>query len=299
VTGAREDRSFNVTSRTRVTPMCLDSNCEPRGPDRRDFLAGAGAALAALAADGARTAAQDKRPPTRVLDDPNITHGLVKLKSGGKEIGGYLARPKADGKHPAVLVVAGNKISEEYIPNTCAALAVAGYVGLAPEIFHVIPENARTQAEVEKALAGHTDEHFLKDIKAGADYLAGHEAVRPGPMGILGFCSGGRRAMLYAARYEGVGAVVPFHPAKTTAAEVAKLTAPVQIHTGTADRVVPVADVRELERLLKAQKTPVELFVYEGADHGFLAYTRPFYKPEDAKLAWERTVRFLGTHLKK
>ncbi len=30
------------------------------------------------------------------------------------------------------MVIAGNVITEEYIPNTCAALAVAGYVGLAP-----------------------------------------------------------------------------------------------------------------------------------------------------------------------
>jgi carboxymethylenebutenolidase len=280
--------------------MCLGSDCEPEDLDRRSFLAGGAASLAGIAIGTPFVAAQgEKPPPTRVLDDPTITHGKVTFKSGGKEIGGYLARPKADGKYPAVLVIAGNKISEEYIPNTCAALALAGYMGLAPDIWHVLPENARTQAEVEKALEGHTDEHFLKDIKAGADFVKGHEAVKPGPMGILGFCSGGRRAMLYADRYEGIAAVVPFHPAKTTPKEVAKLKAPVQIHTGDADRVVPVADVRELEKVLRAQKTPVELFVYEGADHGFLAYTRPYYKPDHAKLAWKRTVEFLDSKFKK
>jgi hypothetical protein len=30
---------------------------------------------------------------------------------------------------------------------------------------------------------------------------------------------------------------------------------------------------------------------------GFLAYTRPFYKPEAAKLAWSHTMQFLRTHL--
>lgn len=279
--------------------MCLGTDCEPEDLDRRSFLAGGAAAIAGIALGAPRvTAQEEKPPPTRVLDDPTVVHGAVRFKSGDNEIGGYLARPKAAGDHPAVLVVAGNKISEEYIPNTCAALAVAGYVGLAPDIWHILPEGA-TRAEVEEALEGHTDEHFLADIKAGADFLRGHEAVRPGPMGILGFCSGGRRALLHADRYESIAAVVPFHPAKTTPGEVSKLKAPVRIHTGTADRVVPVDEVRELEKVLRAQGTPVELFVYEGADHGFLAYTRPYYKPEHAKLAWKRTVEFLDDKLKK
>jgi hypothetical protein len=40
-------------------------------------------------------------------------------------------------------VVAGNLISEEHIPNTCAALAVAGYVCLAPNISTSCPQLPR------------------------------------------------------------------------------------------------------------------------------------------------------------
>jgi dienelactone hydrolase len=42
----------------------------------------------------------------------------------------------------------------------------------------------------------------------------------------------------------------------------------------------------------------VEVFLYEGADHGFLAYTRPFYKADAARLALPRTTQFLRKHLK-
>jgi carboxymethylenebutenolidase len=219
-------------------------------------------------------------------------------KSGEKEIDGYLARPKAAGKFPAVLVIAGNRISEEYIPNTCAALAVAGYVGLAPNIFHPVPDSAKTTAEIEKALAGRTDDDFLRDIRAGAEYLTHHGAVKAGGMGIIGFCSGGRRALLYADRFVDVKAVVPYHPARTKAEEVARLKAPVQIHSGTADRHIPVAEIRELEKILRGQGTSVQVFLYEGADHGFLAYTRPYYKAEAAQLAWKRTVEFLDSHFR-
>lgn len=280
--------------------MCIDDDCEPYNPARRAFLSSSAATLVTLAALGLRAEAQlQQNPPTRVLDAPNIVHGSVSFKSDGKEIDGYLARPKAKGRHRAVLVIAGNRITEEYIPNTCAALAVAGYVALAPNIFHTVPSTARTPDEMSKALEGRTENDYLQDIRAGADYLRAQSFVKSGGMGIIGFCSGGRRAMLYAARFDDIKAVIPFHPAKTQKEEVSPLKAPVQIHQGTSDRHIPVADIQELEKVFRAQGTPVEVYFYEQADHGFLAYTRPYYKTDAALLAWKRTIEFLNKNLKK
>lgn len=277
--------------------MCFDEDCAPDSAERRSFLMGA-ASLIALSALGAKAETQAQQPPTRVLDSPGIRHHRVMFKSGGKEIDGYLARPEAKGRYPGILVIAGNRISEEYIPNTCAALALAGYVGLAPNIFHTVPDSARTPDEIARSLEGRAEDDYLRDIRAGADYLRSTDFVKGGPMGIIGFCSGGRRALFYAARFKDVRAVVPFHPGpKMKAAELVGLKAPVQIHQGTADRHIPVADIRELEKTLRTQGTPVEVYLYEQADHGFLAYTRPYYRPDAAQLAWKRTVEFLNKHL--
>src|SRR5262249_4240898 len=103
--------------------MCRDSECADGGPHRRGFLLGGAAAVAGLGGFSTPATAQEKKkPPTRVLDDPGIQHGKVTFKHGGKDtFDGFLARPKGDGPFPAVLVVAGNRITEEYIPNTCAA----------------------------------------------------------------------------------------------------------------------------------------------------------------------------------
>ena len=273
-----------------------------RGCGRRDFLIGGEAAFASLGALGAEGAAQKKeQPPTRVLDDPDIQHGKVTFRHGGKEtFDGFLARPKTDGTFPAVLVIAGNRISEEYIPNTCAALAVAGFVGLAPNTFHPLPDTAKTNEDYEKALKEHTKYDVLEDIQVGADYLKTQPFVKADGMGIIGFCFGGRMAMLFAARSREINSVVAFHPGLVmTDREIAHLPVPVQLHQGTADRSVDPTTAKKLQEILKAQKTPVELFLYEGADHGFLAYTRPFYRPDDAKLAWKRTTEFLGKHLKE
>jgi dienelactone hydrolase len=90
--------------------------------------------------------------------------------------------------------------------------------------------------------------------------------------------------LLYALRSEEAKAVVAFHPAaRTKTEEVVGLKVPVQIHHGEADRVSPSAVSRALEKQLRSQGTPVEVFLYEGAEHGFLAYTRhPEYKPDAA-----------------
>jgi carboxymethylenebutenolidase len=137
----------------------------------------------------------------------------------------------------------------------------------------------------------------MDDIQLGASYLRAQPFVDPGGMGVIGFCSGGRLALMLGARSREVDAVVAFHPARMQAGECRRLKVPVQVHHGTADQVVSHERTRELERTLRAQGTPVEVFLYEGLDHGFLAYTRPYYAPAAAMLAWERSVDFLNQHL--
>lgn len=281
--------------------MCFSDKCDK---SRRKFLKDtATTALVTLAAieNGAFGQEQTKQPETRVLDDPRVEHGKVMFKhNGANTIDGYLARPKAEGKYPAVLVIAGNRITEEYIPNTCAALALAGFVGLAPNVFHILPDSAQTIPEMEKAVADHTDDDVVQDVYAGIDYLRTQAFVKKSGLGVVGFCKGGKIAMILGSRLREVDAVVPFHPGPpVTAEQIVRLRSPVQIHCGTADRNVPISQIRELEKMLKAQSTPTEVFLYEGADHGFLAYTRPpRYNPAAGKLAWERTVKFLQRNLK-
>ena len=283
--------------------MCIDGKDECSRIDRRDFLIGGAVAAAGRVALGGEGVAQKtERPPTLVLDDPAIQTAKVTFTHGGKEtFDGFLARPKAEGTFPGVLVISGNVITEEYIPNTCAALALAGFVGLAPNVFHWIQDNGvKTDEDREKAAKAHTKYDALEDIQVGADYLKTQPFVKPDRMGIMGFCWGGWMSLQFAARSREIDAVVAFHPGIVArdAGAIDRVQAPVQLHQGTADHSVDPASAKKLEEILKAHKTPVELFLYEGADHGFLAYTREFYRPDYAKLAWKRTTDFLGKHLK-
>ena len=281
--------------------MCTDSHGEGCGLDRRDFLRAGAASIAGLAALGARASAQNEQPPTRVLDDPRVEHGTVMFKHAGREtFGGFLARPKTSGTFPGVLVIPGNVITEEYIPNTCAALALAGFVGLAPNIFHPLPSDDTPMQERGRYLNDHTDLDILEDIQVGADYLETQSFVRGGGFGMVGFCYGGWMSLQTAARSREVRAVVAYHPGIGTRPDPRRLNdvrAPVQLHQGTADHSVDPETATRLRDIFQAHHVPVELFRYEGADHGFAAYTRDTYRPDYAMLAWSRTTRFLSTYL--
>ena len=279
--------------------MCTSGDGRGCGLDRRDVLKAGAASVAGFgglgAADGARP------PPTRVLDDPRVEHGKVMFKHAGKEtFDGYLARPKAAGLFPGVLVIPGNVITEEYIPNTCAALALAGFVGLAPNIFHPLPDNDTAMADRGKYLKDHTDYDILEDIQVAADYLKTQPFVRGGGFGMVGFCYGGWISLQMAARSREVRAVVAYHPGIGTKPDPQQLNdvrAPVQLHQGTADRSVNPQTAIRLRDIFKAHDVPVELFWYEGANHGFTAYTREFYRPDYAELSWSRATRFLSKAL--
>jgi carboxymethylenebutenolidase len=282
--------------------MCLDGDWEDSGTDRRSFITGSIATIAGLTIlESQKVTAQTRLPETRVLDNPTIEHGKVLFKHNGKtSIGGYISRPKARGIYPGVLVIAGNKISEEYIPNTCAALALDGFVGLAPDVFHPLPDDVPSNNKAySEYLANHTELDRLDDIQSGVSYLRTQPFVSSAGLGVVGFCRGGREAMLFGARSREIEAVIAFHPAPMKQPEISRLkTIPVQIHHGTADESVAVTETKKTETLLRVQGTPVEVFLYQGANHGFLAYTRPSYEPHAAKIAWKRALRFLHRHLR-
>ena len=134
---------------------------------------------------------------------------------------------------------------------------------------------------------------------------------------MVGFCFGARMAFLVPLDAAEVKAAVVFYgPARDRVSRnptnpkphvidlVSRIRIPTQGHYGTLDRVAQAQDARELEGLLRAQRTPIEMHYYEGAGHGFYGNTWKDQTPEfgysapAAKLAHARMIRFLERHLR-
>src|SRR5258708_37786172 len=98
---------------------------------------------------------------------------------GHDRINAYMARPKAKGKYPVVLVVTGNSVTEEYIPNTTAMLAQAGFVGFAPNIFWLQKEEMSGEEKKRGFADEITDRHNYADLFTSLRFLRSYSFVRP------------------------------------------------------------------------------------------------------------------------
>jgi carboxymethylenebutenolidase len=260
--------------------------------------------------------AEQKPSEARALDDPTVQHEMVSFKSGTDVVEGYVARPKAEGHYRAVLVLHGEFGVPEGMRNTAAQLAQAGFVVLACKRFSRWPDLTpqdvmRSDQSDQRFRSMSFVEQELHDAQAAIDHLQTQPAVKPGGVGVVGFCGGGYEALLLATRSKDIRAVVAFYappeakgeyqhptdPKPSLMEKVAQINVPVQGHYGADDPLVPLEDVRRFEQALKARGTPASFFTYEGATHGFYDSSRRFYHAEAAERAKRRMLDFLKEHL--
>ena len=79
----------------------------------------------------------------------------------------------------------------------------------------------------------------------------------------------------------------------------ATMTAPLLGIFGNDDMNPSRADVDKTEAKLKELGKTYEFHRYDGAGHGFFAWTRPNYRQEQSVDAWEKIWTFYEKHLSK
>lgn len=220
----------------------------------------------------------------------------IEFASNGGTAAGYLATPPG-GTGLGVAVIQEWWGLVPHIEDVCDRLAEAGFVALAPDLYH--GEKTTEPDEAGKMMMGIRLEQALKDMSGAAEAVA--ERSGGEKVGVVGFCMGGGLALLLAAeRPDLVAACVPFYgalPWEGAEPDWSEMTAAVQAHVGDKDGwAMSFAEglVPKLQELGKE----VEMFTYEGADHAFFNDQRPeVYDEAAASDAYERTVRFLQDHL--
>ena len=233
---------------------------------------------------------------TVVPQDDRIKTESVTFPGADTTMKGYLARPAAAGKYPAVVVIHENRGLNPHIEDVARRVALAGFVALAPD---ALSASGGTPADetAMRELFGKLDPTVTRNnfIKA-VEYLK----TRPdstGNVGCVGFCWGGAMSNQLAVHVPDLKAAVPFYGRQPDAADVPKIKAAVQLHYGGLDERVN-AGIPAYEEALKKAGVKYELYVYEGAQHAFHNDTAPTrYNEAAAKLAWERTMTFLKSRL--
>ena len=210
------------------------------------------------------------------------------------KLGAYRADPSGTPKGGIVVIQEIFGVNN-HIRNVCDRVAEEGYVAVAPALFDRTVKDFEcgyTPAEIEKArsfIANPDWDAMLRDTDAAIK-----EIKSVGPVGIMGFCMGGSIAFLAATRLSGLSAAVGYYGGAIAKFADEKPKCPTQLHFGAEDHGIPMSDVEAI----KQKRPDCEIYVYEGAGHGFHCDERGSFHSEASKLAWERTTAFLAKHMK-
>ncbi|MFS2262197.1 dienelactone hydrolase family protein [Vibrio vulnificus] len=234
------------------------------------------------------------------FNDPDIKASYQTFSSpkGHGEGKGYLVVPtQLTTPLPVVLVVHENRGLNPYIKDVARRLAKQGFVAFAPDALAPVggyPGNDDQGRELQKNLDRAKIE---QDFIAAAQYLKTHP-LSNGKLGAVGFCFGGYVVnMLAAVMGEELNAGVPFYGTPAEKSLRADIKAPLQLHFAELDQRVN-ATWPDYEQDLTAINARYNAFIYPKVNHGFHNDSTARYAPEEAELAWQRTVEFFRRELK-
>ena len=234
-------------------------------------------------------------------NDPGLTSSEIKYAStDGTAIGGYITRPKGDVARPAVVVIHAWDGISDHTRDVARRLAKAGYVALAPDLLSRQGGTSSFASSEAAIAAGRKldDDTLTKDLTGGLNYLKGQSFVGVNKIGVIGFCWGGGKALLFTTRSKDLAASVIYYGGNPRNLEdVKNITAPVLGQYGGADEPITSA-VPQLEEAMKKYGKSFEYKIYPGAPHSFNSDTSPqSYREDAAKEAWGRTLEFLQKNL--
>ena len=165
-------------------------------------------------------------------------------------------------------------------------------------------------AEKARAEGGVADSQVIADSEAAVQWLKA-QPYSNGKIGVIGSCSGGRQAFMYACNTRSIDAVVDLWGGRVVQAEddrpekqpvqpldmTKDLSCPLLGLFGNDDRAPSPEQVDQHEAELKKHGKRYAFHRYDGAGHGFFYYHRPMYRVEQAVDGWQKIFAFFGEHL--
>ncbi len=229
-------------------------------------------------------------------EDPRLNVEDIKYPGETGDVLAHYARPKGDEKLPGVVVISEIWGLVPHIEDVARRVALEGFLAIAPDPLSPLggtPDDVDEARTMMRELDG---QETTKNLVAAVEYLK----TRPqstGKVGVTGFCWGGGMTNQVAVNSPDVQAAVPFYGRQPAPEDVPKIKASLLIHYAGDDERIN-AGIPEFEAALKKASVEYEIFMYEGAKHGFYNDTSQRYHEEASKLAWGRTMAFFKEKLK-
>jgi carboxymethylenebutenolidase len=223
----------------------------------------------------------------------------------GAAVQGYLAEPggRAAASAPGLVVIQEWWGLNDQIRGVADRFAQAGYRALVPDLYR-----GKSTVEAEEASHLMTSLNFAdaagQDVRGAVQHLEGSGSAT---CAVTGFCMGGALTTLAAVHVPEMDAgVIWYGYPPLEYVDAARIKVPLLGHWATRDAAFAIAGVDALEAKLRAAGVSFEFHRYDAL-HAFFNETQvgekkllPVleYSPAHAALAWQRTLDFLGKHLR-
>jgi carboxymethylenebutenolidase len=187
----------------------------------------------------------------------------------------------------------------DWVKEQASKLSDQGYVTLAIDLYR--GKVATTPDEAHQIMRGVPEDRAKRDLHAAFEFLASQPNVRKDRIGAIGWCMGGGYSLDVALQESALAAdVINYGHLATDTESLKKINAPILGIFGAQDKGIPPADVKKFAEALENMGKKIEIKIYEDAGHAFEnPNNREGYRPADAADAWQRTVNFLASTLKK
>jgi len=236
---------------------------------------------------------------------PKTSETVTLQVSDGTTMNAYVSHPDSSEPsepRPGLMIFQEAFGVNRHIRDVTDRFAAQGNVAIAPELYHrAAPGFNVGYDDLNSAIAQATRltrEGLVADIEAAFGWLTSNPAVGDKKIGCVGFCMGGRVAVLanatvpIAAAVSYYGGVTPTMPAL-----VRRLVAPTLFYWGALDKHIPADQHRGFTDLLREAGKQFVDVEFSNADHGFFCDERPAYNRESAAESWALTLAFLKNHL--
>ena len=218
--------------------------------------------------------------------------GFETIEAGGTTARLYTAGDVGHGAPGVVILHAWWGLNDDVI-TYADRMAAAGFAVAAPDLFD---GKIATTIDDADRLSSDADEGSCETIVAAAvDRLA--ERLGPdAPLAAVGFSFGAAWAIWAPTERDRVRATVVYYGTWVDSV-LGRATVPVLGHFAEDDPYETAETVTEFEQGLRDAGREAIIQRYPGTGHWFAEPSRDAYRPEDAELAFERTVAFLRQHL--
>lgn len=223
----------------------------------------------------------------------------------GTAMRSYVARPATPASRGVIVCQEAFGVNA-HIRDVTERFARLGFLAIAPELFHRTGPGFEGRYDDFPSVRGHiralSDDGMAADLRAAYTWLTANGGGTF-PVAAVGFCMGGRAAVLTAmtvpvacaVSFYG-GGIAPNANNPGLLNRVGELRAPVLLFWGGRDKHLGPDQILAVTQALRdAGKNYVNVEISD-ADHGFFCDARPSYSPVAAAHAWALVVAFLDTY---